>query len=478
MATPAPPPPTKTKKPWILNAFTMFTPGHVSPGLWKHPQDRGGLNFTDLKYWIDLAKLLERGKFHGLFLADHLGIYDVYKGPANRDPALRSGAQFPLGDPILLVSAMASVTTSLAFAITLSTTYESSPFAVARKFSTLDHLTQGRIGWNVVTSFLDSAARAYGLDHQIPHAERYARADEFLELTYKLWEGTWRDGAVVKDPVSGVYSDPQHVRAITHQGKYFQSYATNQLPPSKQRTPLIFQAGASKDGSIFAAKHAEVMFVPGLEPDKTRKVVDTVRARLREVGRAPDSVKFVAGITVIVAETDEQAQAKYAEQLSYADPEGMAALFGGWTDTDLSQFDDDEDFTFQTVGGVHSFVETWSKTIPNSGGIKWTKRRVLQELALGGAHPRAIGSPATVADILQRWVDEAGVDGFNFVHTVSPGTFEDLIEFVWPELKARGVIWDDYAAPGPAGSARENYFQDGLGPKLRPDHPGKQHVWE
>ncbi|GMF94864.1 unnamed protein product [Aspergillus oryzae] len=145
----------------------------------------------------------------------------------------------------LLISAMASVTTSLSFGITASTTYETSPYALARKFSTLDHLTQGRVGWNIVTSFLDSAAKAYGMDEQIPHDERYARADEYMELTYKLWEGTWRDGAVVKDPKTGVYSDPNQVRAIEHNGKYFKSTAASQLPASKQRTPLLFQAGAS-----------------------------------------------------------------------------------------------------------------------------------------------------------------------------------------------------------------------------------------
>ena len=172
---------------------------------------------------------------------------------------------------------MASVTETLSFCITASTTYETSPYALARKFSTLDHLTNGRVGWNIVTSFLDSAAKAYGMGEQIPHDERYARADEYMELAYKLWEGTWKDGAVVKDVQSCVYSDPKQVRAIDHQGKFFHCTAANQLPASKQRTPLLFQAGASSAGKRFAAKHSEVMFLPGLEPEKTKVVVDDIR---------------------------------------------------------------------------------------------------------------------------------------------------------------------------------------------------------
>ncbi|OKL64193.1 hypothetical protein UA08_01009 [Talaromyces atroroseus] len=462
------------KKPWILNAFAMFTPGHLSAGLWKHPDDQAG-DFTNLDYWIDLAKTLEEGKFHGLFLADHLGVYDVYKGPANRDPALLSGAQFPIGDPFLLISAMASVTKSLSFGVTASTTYEFSPYALARKFSTLDHLTRGRIGWNIVTSFLDSAAKAYGLDEQIPHDERYVRADEYLELTYKLWEGTWQDGAVLKDPEMGVYSDPAKVRAIEHEGKYFKSTAANQLPPSKQRTPLLFQAGASSAGKKFAASHSEVMFLPGLEPEKTKVIVDDMRKQLIDIGRAPDSIKFIAGFLVIVDETDEKAAAKYQQHLHHADLEGTATLFGGWTGADLSHYEDDEDFSFTTLSGIQSLIQSWSRTIPNSNGLKWTKRRILQELALGGVHPRAIGSASTVADALEKWVDVAGVDGFNFSYTVSPGTFRDMITYLFPELRRRGVIWDDYEVPG--GAARENYFMDGKGPRVREHHPARKYAW-
>ncbi|GMF76478.1 unnamed protein product [Aspergillus oryzae] len=233
------------------------------------------------------------------------------------------------------------------------------------------------------------------------------------------------------------------------------------------------------------------MFLPGLEPEKTKAVVDDMRydpihlspdTRLRknrkhlaEIGRPTDSIKFIAGILVIVDETDEKAQAKYEEYLAQSDLEGVATLFGGWTNNDLSKFDDDEDFSFTAVGGIQSLISSWSKTVPNSNGLKWTKRRVLQELALGGAHPRAIGSPSTVADILQRWVDVADVDGFNFSYAVSPGTFEDMIEYLFPELRRRGVIWDDYEVKG--GSARENYFQDGLGSRLREGHPGREYTW-
>lgn len=178
---------------------------------------------------------------------------------------------------------------------------------------------------------------------------------------------------------------------------------------------------------------------------------------------------------VIVDETDEKARAKHERYRSQVDLEGMATLFGGWTNHDLSKYNDDDDFTFTSIGGVQSMITSWSKTVPNSNGLKWTKRRVLEELALGGAHPRAIGSPQTVADILQRWIDIAGIDGFNFSYAVSPGTFVDMSTYLFPELRRRGVIWDDYEVKG--GSARENYFQDGQGSRLRETHPGRKYSW-
>ncbi|KAA8911488.1 luciferase-like domain-containing protein [Sphaerosporella brunnea] len=458
-------------KKWIMNAFAMAAPGHLAPGLWKHPQDQAR-NFDNLEYWLSLAKALEDGQFHGVFLADVLGLYDVYKGPQNKAPALAAAAQFPIFDPFLVISAMASVTKRLSFGITASTTYES-PYALARKFSTLDHLTKGRVGWNVVTSYLESAAKSFGLDTQIPHDERYLIAEEFLEVFYKLLEGSWRDDAVVQDKETGQYTVPERVRNINHKGKHFSSVGPNTVHPSVQRTPFIFQAGSSGAGKNFATKHAEAMFLPGMTPEATKKIADSIREQAKVNGRDPSSLKLLAGILVIVDETDEKALQKYHDYLSYADFEGTAALFGGWTGHDLAKFDDDEDFKFSGPGAIQSMVSAWTATVPNSEDIKWTRRRVVQELAISGVCAKAIGGPKTVADQLQRWVDVAGVDGFNLSYAISPGSFEDMVKWLWPELKRRGVFWDGYEFE----TTRENYLADGKGPRLRSDHPGSRFTW-
>ncbi|KAE8334072.1 luciferase-like domain-containing protein [Aspergillus sergii] len=459
------------KKQWILNGFSMSTPGHLAPGLWRHPRNRTA-QYTDIEFWTSLAKVLESGKIHGLFIADVLGPYDVYKGPRNIDPGLAGVAQFPISDPFLPIAAMAAVTKHLSFGITASTTYEN-PFLLARRFGTLDHLTKGRVAWNAVTSHLESAARNVGLEAEIPHDERYKMADEYLTLTYKLWEGSWRDDAVVRDEETKQYTVAGRVRRIDHKGEYFRSEGPLTTEPSIQRTPFIFQAGTSTAGKAFATKHAECMFLAGMEPAAVRKSADEIRARAMEQGRDPAGIKLITGILVIVDETDEKAQAKWEEYLSYVDLEGAATLFGGWTGTDLATFSDDEDFRFNGPGAIQSLINTWSKTMPGTNGAKWTRKRVVQEIAIGGPHSRAIGSPKTVADILERWVEESGVDGFNLSYAIAPGDFEDIVKYLLPELRARGVFWDDYAA----STTRENYLNDGRGPRLREDHPGSQYKW-
>lgn len=265
------------------------------------------------------------------------------------------------------------------------------------------------------------------------------------------------------------------MRRITDIGchrEYFSSAGPLTTEPSIQRTPFIFQAGASSAGKIFATKHAECMFIPGMTAASVKKSVDEIRKDAIEQGRNPSNIKTIGSVLIIVDETDEKAQAKWADYRQYADLEGAMTLFGGWTGVDLDQWDDDEDFSFSGPGAIQSLISSWSATVPGTE-TKWTKKRIAQELAIGGPHVRAIGSPKTVADFLQAWVYETGIDGFNISYAVNPGDFEDIIKWLLPELRARGVFWDDY----PASTTRENYLQDGLGPRLREDHPGARYTW-
>ncbi len=218
-----------------LNAFEMNCVGHQSPGMWRHPRDRSW-QYRELAYWTDLARLLELGKFDGVFIADVLGVYDVFNG--NINAALRDATQIPVNDPLQLVPVMASVTEHLGFGLTASVSFEH-PYTFARRLSTLDHLSKGRAGWNIVTSYLNSGARNVGLSGQTGHDERYDIADEYLEVCYKLWEGSWEDGAVLRDRERGVFTDPAKVDPIKHEGRYFKVPGVHLCEPSPQRTPLL-----------------------------------------------------------------------------------------------------------------------------------------------------------------------------------------------------------------------------------------------
>lgn len=223
----------------ILNAFEMTCVSHQAAGTWRHP-DSQAWKYKDLDYWVELAKLLERGYFDSVFIADVVGVYDIYRGSV--ETSLLDADQVPVNDPFFQVPAMATVTQHLGFGVTSALTYEQ-PYALARKFSTLDHLTKGRVAWNVVTSYLNSAAVNLGLKQQISHDERYDIADEFLDVTYKLWEGSWDEDAVLRDRERGIFTDPSKVHPIGHKGKYYDVPGIHLSEPSPQRTPVIFQAG-------------------------------------------------------------------------------------------------------------------------------------------------------------------------------------------------------------------------------------------
>ncbi|KAF3390516.1 Dimethyl-sulfide monooxygenase [Penicillium rolfsii] len=461
---------SRPKKQIILNAFVMNTPGHLAPGLWKHPRNKTD-QYKKLSFWTDLAQLLDKANFHAMFIADTLGPYDVYKGPANVVPALASGAQFPVNDPLYLVPAMAAVTKNLIFGVTASLTYEK-PYALARRLTTVDHLSEGRVAWNIVTSYLDSAARNHGLKEQIPHDERYAIAHEYMEVLYKLWEGSFRDDAVLADRQLGTYIAEDAVLPINHKGKYFEVPGPHFCEPSPQRTPFLFQAGVSEAGNGFGGKHGEAIFIGGQTPEVTRATVENIRKIAEQEGRDPKHLKVIVGINVIVAATDSEAEAKRDEYLQYADPEGALALFGGWTGIDLSSYSDDEDFRFAESPRVQSIVRRWSATVPGTDSLPWTKKRIVEYISVGGLQAKVIGSPTTVANELERWIEVSGVDGFNLAHIANPGTFEDIIEFLLPELRRRGRFRSEVDHEG--ATAREVFIGS---ERLPDDHPGSKYKW-
>ncbi|NPD14873.1 LLM class flavin-dependent oxidoreductase [Xinfangfangia sp. D13-10-4-6] len=421
------------KKPIILNGFAMTVPGHVSAGVWRHPSDRSH-EYTSSGYWTDLAQLLERGGFDNLFVADALGPLDVFAGTP--DAALRTAAQQPLNDPTVLVAAMAGVTKRLGFGVTVSATYEQ-PYALARKFSTLDHLTKGRVAWNVVTSVLESAARNMGHDAQMDHDTRYDRAQEFLEVCYKLWEGSWEEDALVKNRETGLYTDPAKVHPINHQGRWFTVPDAHITAPSPQRTPLIFQAGTSSRGREFAAKNAEVVFLGGTNPTQIKNAIHAIRELAVAAGRAPDGIKFITAITVIADETEAAAQAKYQDYLNHTSTEAALALFSAWTGVDWAQYDLDHPLEYiETNAGRSALAGLTAKDAER----RWTVRDIAEYIGVGGIHPKVVGTGAQIADQLEYLADEAGVDGFNIAYAVSPGSFGDFIRYVTPELRRRGRL--------------------------------------
>ncbi|WP_415764313.1 LLM class flavin-dependent oxidoreductase [Paraburkholderia sp. J10-1] len=442
-----------------LNAFMMNCVGHLAPGQWTGPADNS-IGYLDTDYWVDLAKVLERGLFDGLFLGDVTGIYDVFG--ASPAAAVRTAAQVPMNDPVPLIPLMAHATKSLGFGVTVSVAYEA-PYLLARRFTTLDHLTKGRVAWNIVTSYLQSGARSLGETQLRAHDERYDRADEFLEVCYKLWEGSWADGAVKRDAARGIYADPEQVRPIVHKGRYFQSEGIFQCEPSPQRTPLLFQAGGSTRGTQFAAKHAECIFVGAPTRNGLRKSVQAIRAALEEAGRAPNSALLFAMCTVIVDETAQRAQARYEAYRQRASYEGALALLSGWTGIDLSRYKPEDTLHYVDTDAGQSALASFSKLDPDR---EWTVRDAVEFVTIGGRGAVIVGDAAQVADELQSLVEETGIDGFNLAWVESPRTFHDVVDYLVPELQRRGAYKTSYEE----GTLREKLL--GQGAHLEAPHAG------
>lgn len=404
---------------------------------------------------------------------------------------LRSAHQVAHLDPLVLVSAMAAVTENVAFAVTQSTTY-ANPYVLARQYSSLDHITGGRCAWNIVTSFTETSAHALGHDTILPHDERYAMADEFMDVTYKyaiplppirykicttnnfdviirLWESSWAPDSVVLDKTTGLGFDADKIKKIQHEGKYFKMAGRSQVHPSPQRTPVLFQAGTSKTGAAFASKHAEAIFLNTFNVSQASKTIAEMRAAAAANGRDPSSIKFFPCIMPIIGKTKEEAEAKYQRAAENADPVAGLAQFSGYTGIDLSTFPLDEPMDLHGMPQGMAIQAVFKGLAASEGEAAqpWTPRRLGMRMALGGLHPCPVGTAEDVADVMQQWIEGADVDGFNIGSVTNPGSWEDVVDMLVPVLQERGLMWTDYAAPG--GTFRENL----LGTKeLRDDHYG------
>jgi FMN-dependent oxidoreductase (nitrilotriacetate monooxygenase family) len=429
---------------------------HIQQGLWVRDDTRQ-LEYRTLAPWLDLARLLEAGGFDALFLADVVGLYDTYLG--GPETSIREGMQVPVNDPMLLIPAMAAVTEHLGFAFTGSI-LQAHPFTFARQCSTLDHLTGGRVAWNIVTSYLPNAAASLGLDGLPDHDGRYDQAEEYLEVCYKLWEASWEDDAVVADRASGVYADPAKVHPIDHAGVHYRVAGPHLCEPSPQRTPLLFQAGSSERGREFAARHAECVFVltsrSALRAGKGP--VPDIRRRAERYGRRSDDIRFYQALSPVVGGTEAEAKAKAAEYLEQLSTEAALAHLSGSIGVDLGAMDPDRPLETLDSQAMQGAVRSLLESAPPG-------TRTFRDLARANmAGNFLVGSAEQVAAVLSDWGD-AGIDGFNLVYSVTPGTFVDFIDGVVPILRARGLV-PGHHEPGPL---RQRLF----GQARLPDrHPG------
>lgn len=449
------------KKKLHVNLFEMNCVGHISHGLWVHP-DNNRHRFNDIEFWTELAKLLEYGNFDAVFLADVIGAYDGFRG--GPETALRESVQIPSNDPLLVIPAMATVTKGLGFAATFSITYEP-PFSFARRMSTLDHLTKGRVAWNIVTSYLPNAARNFGLEDEIDHDHRYEIADEYLDVLYKLWEGSWDDDAVIQDRENRVYTDPSKVHYINHAGPYYKVAGPHLSQPSRQRTPVLYQAGSSEAGRRFGGKHAEAVFIGGQDLPSVRAYIEDYRAQAAAQGRNPQHIKFMAGAAIITGKTDAEVSRKVETFTKLRSIEGHLAHSGAgldWTkyppETRVGDIIARKDPGYQRLIRQYTPDQTVGDILGRIGGFNRGPFFVA-------------GTPKEVADAVETWLDEGGIDGINLRQFLTPGTAEDFIELVVPELRRRGRYRECYED---GETLRERLYGEGNA-RLLPDHPGARY---
>lgn len=427
-------------------------------GAWKLPENTA-TDFLDLGHWLTMARRCEEAGVDFFFFADDYGYPVVGDGiPAT---ALRGGVQFPKADPTMILPALAAVTERLGLVTTLSTTVEKPPM-VARKMATLDHMTNGRIGWNIVTGAGQNAsARLFGLP-MTEHDRRYEIAADHVDLTLKLWEGCWGEGGLVVDREAGVYADPDRVREIVHDGPHFSSRGILTVPPGPQRTPMLFQAGASAPGRDLAARYAEAVFLAAEVPALAAQIAD-IRRRAEEYGRDPRSIRCLIAGTFVVAGSDAEARALRDRSTGTRSLDDAAASYAFFTGLDLSAMDPDKPLDVDAA-----LTQTGRTNVERFlGPDAPTVREILEEFQRNSVMGAPfIGDASQIVDQAQAVIEATDADGF-LVQPDHTGTFDSFLDLVMPELRARGLV---ETGQHPM-TLRERLSGSGS-PHLAPEHPG------
>ena len=421
-----------------LVAFMQAGNVTVYSGSWRHPATEHA--FLDARYYQKLGRILEEGCFDMMFFDDRLAMPGIYGGSVAE--AVRVGARPVKLDLSVVLGLIAGATDRIGLGATYSTTYHS-PYHVARTFATLDHLSEGRAAWNVVTSVNDGEARNFGVDAILDHDTRYDRADEFLEATTGLWD-TWGDDALVLDRERGAFADPDKVRELDHHGRWFDVQGPLTVPRSPQGHPVLLQAGSSGRGMEFAARWAEVIFTGDPDIEIARAHYKEQKDRIAEAGRDPHAVRMLPMAYTVVGESTAHAEERervFLEDL--VDPVASLTLLSELMNHDFSTMDlDDEisDELIASVSGIRGLVQNLRLHI----GERVTLADLAGHRATLLQGPRFVGTGEEVADQMEEWFATDACDGFVIAATHTPGAYEDVVRMVVPELQRRGLFRDRY----------------------------------
>ncbi|MBK8959896.1 MAG: LLM class flavin-dependent oxidoreductase [Proteobacteria bacterium] len=420
-----------------LAGFQIAAPVAHSHAAWRHPKSQA--DYLDFAYYRDIARILERGKFDFLFFADVLATPRRY-GNDLKDP-IRRGTQGAVGlDPTMVVASLAGATDKLGLAVTKSATYYT-PFDIARAFATLDHLSRGRMAWNVVTSLSQAEGQNFGYDDMLDHDQRYERAEEFLEVAFALWR-SWEPDALVEDTATGVFADPERVHAIDHVGEYFKVRGPLNVPRSPQQRPVIIQAGASPRGKDYAARWAEAVFEIEPSADNRRAYYRDLKARVANFGRDPSRVLVFPAMMPFIGASAAEAREKQAMHNELADPVSGLITMSMHTDHDFAQYPIDSPIADISVPGSQGLFAT-VRSLSNKQDL--TLRDVGKLYAQGITVPQLVGTARDVADMLEHSLAAEEADGFMISAAHSPGAFAEFVEHVVPELQRRKLFRDDYS---------------------------------